>query len=253
MNYIYRTALTVILLLIFSRVPLSAEKFRHEDRYRPSHDLIDVDIIGDERGCLSKSHAYRDNAVFVEARGGERFSIRVQNNSHERIALAISVDGRNIISGEKSYNGNNERMYVLNPGQTGNFDGWRSSYSQVQRFYFTSAGDSYAGRHGDYSQIGQIRIAAYREKTCYCDDDIYLKNRDGGPYRRSSIRESRAGTGYGEGSYSPTRRTEFDAEDHAAQTVTIRYNWPQKRHFHGFENSSFNGGFAPPPPRFRWN
>ncbi len=255
-----RAAVLGLILLCFflgvvgETVARRPDFIREPEYVRWPRDIIDVDIIGDERGSLTFSGHRGGSELYVEARRGERYTIRVRNNWHGRIALSISVDGRNIISGDRSYNRSNESMYVLNPGQTGSFDGWRSSYSKVQRFYFTSDDDSYAGRMGDYSQMGWIKIAAFRER--YYEPPIdYLKE---DRMRASpSVRKmnEQAGTGYGEGSYSPVRSTSFEPENFAAQFVNIRYEWPDmpiryRRDYHYVPDSN-DGSFAPPPPRRR--
>lgn len=222
MKKISRWLLVCCAVLIVTQCSISWGK---SIRLEPETELVSVEIIGDDRGRLTPEYKVRGDALSIEARRDERFSIRVINRSESRIALAISVDGRNIISGEKSYNRPGESMYVLAPQQTGNFSGWRSSYDKVQRFYFTPTGDSYASRMGDSSQVGWIKVAVFREKYYYQQPKYYG---DEMPLSRSAKKptESNAGTGYGEGSYSPVSSTEFSAESFAAQVVNIRYNWP---------------------------
>jgi hypothetical protein len=223
---------------------------REPDRISWPESVIDVDIIGDNRGLLPISGRHYHAICHIEAQRGERYTIRVRNNWHRRIALAISVDGRNIISGERSYNRPNESMYVLQPGQTGHFEGWRSSYQKVQRFYFTSDNDSYAGRMGDWSQLGWIKVAAFRERE-YLPQPRYLsEDRETMP-SASRKRSEQAGTGYGEGHYSPVSSTSFEPENFAAQIVNIKYEWPDiqirppKRYYSVPEENNF----APPPPK----
>ncbi|MCW5198557.1 hypothetical protein VU06_02270 [Desulfobulbus sp. F3] len=48
--------------------------------------------------------------AYVEAKQGMRYGIRVTNNTNRKIGLVIAVDGRNIISGDRSYLRNAERM-----------------------------------------------------------------------------------------------------------------------------------------------
>jgi len=45
---------------------------------------------------------------------GGPLRIEVKNRLNRRVGLVIAVDGRNIISGTKSWLRNNERMYILN-------------------------------------------------------------------------------------------------------------------------------------------
>jgi hypothetical protein len=220
--------------------------------YEPVGEFIRVTIVGDERGPLPSYPAFRSDKYYfpsryrVEARRGERYSVRVVNLSRERIALVISVDGLNIISGRRAYGGSNESMYVLNPGQTGNFSGWRSGMNHVQRFYFTSAADSYAGRLGQPDQLGLIRVSAFRDQR-----QIFARPYDASGETKADsmsrkMAESEAGTGYGESSWSPVSETEFTPEASPVQTCEIKYEWLDPVYLKSEPGSH---GFAPPPPR----
>jgi len=90
----------------------------------------------------------------------------VRNTSNHRVGVVIAVDGRNIISGKKSYLKSNERMYILNPYQKSTYKGWRSGKNRVNEFYFTDVPDSYADRtFGDTSAMGVIAVAVFKEKN----------------------------------------------------------------------------------------
>lgn len=221
--------------------------------YDPIDDLVRVTVIGDERGPLSAYPAYRyekympDSRLRITARRGERYSIRVTNTSRRRVALTISVDGLNIISGQRSYGSSSESMYVLNPGQTGDFAGWRSGMSHVQRFYFTSAGDSYAGRLGQSDQLGLIKIVAWRERrpVVYLPYDSLRKSEA----ESKSLAESAPGTGYGESSWSPVSETDFNPESYPGQTVEIKYEWSTPRYYDDDRDYDRpRHDFAEPPP-----
>ncbi|NCB38015.1 MAG: hypothetical protein EOM80_04525 [Erysipelotrichia bacterium] len=201
-----------------------------------------VEIVGDERGLLYSSgyvkySGYYPQNTVITARMGERYKIRVANLSHNRIGLVISVDGLNIISGAKSSGRPTESMYVLNGGQDGEFAGWRSGMDQVQRFYFTNRADSYAARTGDASELGWIRVAIFRERHA-----IIYRDYDALKSKEMPMASEQAGTGYGEGSWSPVRTTEFDPESTAAAIEVIRYEWPANIIIRP-------DNFAAPPPR----
>ena len=93
------------------------------------------------------------------------YSVQIRNRSNERIGVVIAVDGRNVISGDRSNLSPNERMYVLGPYQQESYEGWRTGKNRVNRFYFTDEGDSYAGAWDDYSAMGVIAVAAFRENA----------------------------------------------------------------------------------------
>ena len=73
----------------------------------------------------------------------QKYSVQIRNRSNQRIGVVIAVDGRNIISGDRSNLRPDERMYVLGPYQQETYEGWRTGKNRVNRFYFTDAGDSY--------------------------------------------------------------------------------------------------------------
>ena len=126
-----------------------------------STGMVDVEVLSD-RGTPFRSYgvAPRGNdpahREYIEAVKGARYSLRIRNNSARRVGLVIAVDGRNIISGKRSELGRRERMYILDPYASASYDGWRTGDDRVNRFYFTDAGDSYAGAWGDYSAMGVV-------------------------------------------------------------------------------------------------
>lgn len=235
-------------------------------RIAPPHGNITVEVIGDERGTLSLFSGDdswwgrgRSPSYFIEARHGERYRLRVRNDSGSRVGLVIAVDGRNIITGDRSYLRPSEGMYILNPWSAGEFSGWRTSTRNVARFYFTDEHDSYAGAWGDYSQMGYINIAVFNEqRPVYYEDRLSLKDGGAAPSPRASSKiapdrmyeSSQAGTGYGEGEYSPVETTSFDPEPFARERISIRYEWPEKLRRmdipHAYDDS---GRFTTPPPR----
>ncbi|MBF0547851.1 MAG: hypothetical protein HQM08_25660 [Candidatus Riflebacteria bacterium] len=229
-----------------------------------------VEIISDTRGVLPITTAYglcdscRSTycSGVVRAGRGERYKIMITNNSPERIGLVIAVDGRNIISGERSSGSSSESMYVLLPRGSGTFSGWRAGMNSINRFYFTDAEDSYVGQIGDTSQIGQISIAGFAEK-----ENLYIRNqpffnekkdfggvpsgakgsekaRTDSSCSPSMIHSSVPGTGYGESEYSPVKTVDYEPENYPSIRYTIRYEWERtpQRFFEAPEK-----GFVPNP------
>ena len=82
--------------------------------------------------------------AYLKAERGAAYRIRVRNRSGERVGLVIAVDGRNIVSGERSDLKRNEAMYILEPWSDAEYAGWRSNLSSINEFYFTDWRDSYA-------------------------------------------------------------------------------------------------------------
>ena len=225
-------------------------------------DAIEVRIVSDNGQTLSTypvktKHALKK--VYAEAAKGDHYRIEVRNKLNRRVGLVIAVDGRNIISGEKSWLKNNERMYILDPYASGEFSGWRSSSDKINRFYFTSVPDSYAAAFGDESAMGVISVAAYAEVQRY-QPPPQIQSQNSQPWRRysgkgaadraeapaaaqapaapapagemskrSAKAESKslesAGTGYGHEEYSPVQVVTFEPERKALETIHFKYEW----------------------------
>ncbi len=162
---------------------------------------------------------------YLQVENGARYHINIQNTTDERIGVVIAVDGRNIISGKKSYLRRNERMYVISPYQTASYNGWRTGKNVVNRFYFTEAGDSYAHAWRDDTAMGVIAVAVYREVSP--PPYRYKRHRDHQARPESMKRGGSAepGTGFGEEEYSPSRRVSFRPRRHPAEKFFIKYEW----------------------------
>ncbi len=214
----FRNILALIsLLLLVPAVPAQAGGL---------YNKVDIQIISDDRGKLREypvdSHG-RKQRSYIAVRDGERYRIRVRNRSGQRIGLVIAVDGRNIITGEKSWLGRREAKYVLGPWETAEYEGWRTSRNRVNRFYFTDIEDSYADAWGDHSAMGVIAVAVYREKER--EHYGYKKKRDGMIARSEAARSGSAGTGFGESEWSPTRKVRFEPRKKPAFKKFIKYEW----------------------------
>jgi hypothetical protein len=209
--------------------------------------------------------------VYAEAVKGDNYTISVRNRLGRRVGVVIAVDGRNIISGKKSWLKNKERMYILDPYEEEEFKGWRTGSDRINRFYFTSAADSYAAAFKDESAMGVIAVAVYPEIRHYEDHDMEISaarpagplSKDGGngPAAHREKSDS-AGTGYGREEYSPVRVVEFEPERTAREKIFIKYEWretlcrmgivachrPWPRPYNRMWDDE---GYAPPPPG--WN
>ena len=139
-------------------------------------DAVEVRIVSDNGRALPiypVKMRSSSKKVYAEAIKGDHYRIEVRNKLNRRVGVVIAVDGRNIVSGEKSWMRNSERMYILGPYESGDFSGWRTSNDTINRFYFTDVPDSYAAAFGDESAMGVISVAAYPEMQRYqlpCDE-----------------------------------------------------------------------------------
>jgi hypothetical protein len=247
-------------------------------QYQQWPDANDVAItVIDDRGREFPQYPLRRESgadtyrAYLEAREGKNYAIRVHNRSDRRIGVVIAVDGRNIISGDKSRLRSDERMYVLNPYQQTTYEGWRTGKNWVNRFYFTAAEDSYADAWGDRTAMGVIAVAVFREKQYYRpwqrDDEFARPEARGKTQRAPSAATEEAGTGFGDKDWSPARQVDFEAEERAAGRYFIKYEWretlcrkgvircddvwPPRRPRNRFWDEWDDSGYAPYPPDYR--
>lgn len=266
----WQTWLTVLLMLLGPTV-VWAQRFDTGD--------VDVQVLND-RGRPFPQYPLRRDAgpviykAHLEAVRDQNYSIQIRNRTNRRIGVVIAVDGRNIISGNRSNLEPHERMYVLEPHQQETYEGWRTGSNRVNRFYFTDAGDSYAGAWGDYSAMGVIAVAAYREARPYPPpaeyryeerrgDDRHMESQGAAPPPVGATPSAKAepGTGYGESQWSPSRRVEFEAESRPFAQYFLKYAWrdtlcrqrvidcdarPRPPHNRFWDEE--DDRYAPPPP-----
>ncbi len=197
--------------------------------YHYYKDNIEIDVISDERGRLREYQAgagrKKTERRYIEAKNGERYLIRIRNQTDKRVGLVIAVDGRNIISGKKSYLRNSERMYVVGPWQSSEFEGWRSGKNRVNRFYFTDATDSYADAWDDHTALGVIAAAVYKDRQRRHHYRNESKQRSQIAPESRSQGDDEPGTGFGEEAWSPSRRVHFKPSRHPVYKKFIKYEW----------------------------
>jgi hypothetical protein len=248
--------------------------------YPMRENVVDVKVVSDSGADFAKYRTYpqirqEGKYFYMEAIKGEKYSVRVENRSNQRIGVVIAVDGRNIISGEKSDLKGSERMYIIDPYVTHTFEGWRTGMDRTNRFYFTEQSDSYAERvFADGSAMGTIALAVYRERVPvripqFSPEQSKLKAPSAGaapsaPSERNSsdrlgeAKSEQAGTGFGETTYSPSRLVDFKPESLMAEKIVLKYEWQSELCKKGVISCGPKNrlwpdgrGFAPIPKDFR--
>lgn len=222
-------------------------------------DAVEVRIVTDQ-GRMLPTYPVKIrqgvHKVYAEAIKGDHYRIEVKNRLNRRVGVVIAVDGRNIVSGTKSWLKNSERMYILEPHGSGEYAGWRTAQDRINRFFFTDVPDSYAAAFGDESAMGVIAVALYPEvrrnrpqpplsrmappwphsgegNAAGAADSAgaapAAREASGKQMKEKSARSEQtlesAGTGYGRGEYSPSRVVSFEPETTALETIYIKYEW----------------------------
>jgi hypothetical protein len=222
-------------------------------------NLVDVQVLVGNRPTPLFQAPGRHDRRYFEAVKGKNYALSLRNTTGERIGVLITVDGLNVVDGERSSLANHEAMYVLDPWETAEIRGWRTSLEEVRRFVFVDERRSYAERSGKANgDMGWIRVLAFREvggrwrpetrELGRMQEDERSANEappaagapspaDGGRARAQSEEglaskshgadrdESNPGTGWGRRSRDVVQRTHFRPEAWPADTVVLRYEY----------------------------
>jgi hypothetical protein len=100
---------------------------------------------------------------FALGREGQRYNVRVVNHSGRRVEAVVTVDGRDVLSGQLG-DFKQQRGYLVPAYGSVLIEGFRTSLSEVAAFRFTSPGDSYSARMGSPENVGVIGAAFFAER-----------------------------------------------------------------------------------------
>lgn len=219
--------------------------------------------------------------TFVWGNAGERFAVRIDNPTSERVEAVLSVDGRDAVSGEVA-DFTRQRGYLIAPFSSLVVEGFRSSLDEVRAFRFTRPEQSYSARRGTPENVGIIGVAFFKERR---RAPLAIKPRprphtkdapEASAPEASRSRDSEApagprsstdnlGTAYGERRTSLVTEVAFDRE-HSTRpnfTTTVRYDDRNGLVARGIDVSAFDrrvvsrkhdprafpvSRFAQPPP-----
>ena len=246
--------------------------------------LVDIDLVDRDSGRVLPEYGHHGR-IHVPGEPGRDYTVRLRNQSGERVLVVLSVDGVNAVTGQTA--APSQAGYVLGPWESADIAGWRKSLDDVARFYFTDLPDSYAARTGRPGNVGVVGIAVFRERQRHlpyplpgppvAPQDGFDRDeaRAAAP---SSAREAATadaignapaprsgaplGTGHGAREWAPVGQTRFDrASRRPAQVTELHYDdartlvalgvmppahgWP---HWPRREPMAFPNGFVADPP-----
>ena len=118
--------------------------------------------IEDEHGRTLTAYQ-KDGRSYVPGQYNQRYRIRIHNHTRGRIEAVITVDGRNVISGQVG-DYSEQRGYIVDGHDSVLISGFRQSQSHVASFRFTTPSDSYSARMGTPQHVGVIGVAVFPEK-----------------------------------------------------------------------------------------
>ncbi len=123
----------------------------------------DVEVLVNSRPVKIYSH---EGKLFVEARDGTEYSLKIRNKNYYKRLAVCSVDGINVISGNPA--GKDDKVgYVINGLQSYEVKGFRTSNDSVNAFKFASKDKSYAAKSpqtgGDTTNCGVIGVRWFTE------------------------------------------------------------------------------------------
>lgn len=118
-------------------------------------------------------HHVHEGQDYFEVPKKGTYWLRLTNNSPNRRAAVVTIDGVNIVDGkEGDVNGS---PYVLAPWQSIDIKGWLRSNSEVAAFEFQPATKSYVAQAGHGTKnTGVIGLAVFDEKPKPISTTIYV-------------------------------------------------------------------------------
>ena len=133
--------------------------------------------LRNHRGAALSAYQSGGNLICI-GEDGQRYSVEVENLSNHRLEFVVTVDGLDVMSGQKG--SFTQRGYVLSPGERQEIKGWRTSMNEVASFKFGDVQASFANKStGDASNVGVVGTAVFAERGTtpkpYAGTDAYRR------------------------------------------------------------------------------
>lgn len=224
-----------------------------------------AEIISDKQGI--KSESFVNGASFVAAKPEERYAVRLHNPLPVRVAVNLSVDGLNTITGKPSGIAEGSK-WIIEPHSYVTIRGWQIDADKARRFFFTNKQKTYAAwrssaANQDLSVNCGIIGAAFFWNSQELDEyfeqhpiyeqchfrSMHMKNREnmaaGASYAEhadAQAEEQKAGTGMGEKESHPTVQVRFDYNQGmytVDDALLIYYDFVTRKHPHPFPGTEY--------------
>lgn len=138
------------------------EAARSGKRQREKKQMSKVEVRVEDPNGNPLPGARYEGDLWVAGKKGSRYQIRVRNKTKKNVLVVVTVDGRNVITGEPG--DHHDSGHVLGPKQSWVFKGWRTSDSEVAAFEFGKRKDSYSSQMGTPENVGVIGVAVFEEE-----------------------------------------------------------------------------------------
>jgi len=128
------------------------------------YDLFELSVAVPSKHGSSKIPEYGHNGLtFVEGRRAQPYTLKLRNDSAQRVLAVVSIDGLNVVDGQPCTP--QSRGYVIPAYSTVDIEGWRTSLKEVRQFKFETKEQSYAkGTTGEVQNCGVIAAKFFNEK-----------------------------------------------------------------------------------------
>lgn len=102
-------------------------------------------------------------AMYFVGQQGQQYAVRIANNTARRVEVVVTVDGRDVVSGQLG-DYRKQRGYIIEPFGQVVVDGFRQSFAQVAAFRFSGLEQSYTALQGTPQHAGVIGVAVFEER-----------------------------------------------------------------------------------------
>jgi hypothetical protein len=214
-------------------------------------DRFEMSVVVDGSPATEYPFAGR---TYIEAIRGRSFAIRLHNPTGARVAVALSVDGLDVVDARRT-TALAATKWILEPWQTVEIPGWQVSGEASRRFFFTETGHSYAKWIGDTRNVGTIEAVFFRERMraprplakdspsplerqqAPAEPEHGAAGREGRPSSSEGVvggvpggvpgpeADRFAATGIGERTSFPVRWVDFQEDPSSPTAISLRYEF----------------------------